>query len=227
MGRKTKTPESASLPTAGLAPLSFQSIYKRYLNFVWSSATNLGVNGDGIDDVVQEVFIVIHNKLTTLQRPESLRSWIYSIVRRTASEHRRSRQARMAFWERLGAEVDSNKPVQPSPLDMAVRRSDLELLESILSGLGELKREIFVMVEILEMSVPEVVQALEIPMNTAYSRLRMARESFEKALAKHELRSNECWRLCRPLVKKVASLSSLGGVQLGPMGRSPNGFSTI
>jgi RNA polymerase sigma-70 factor (ECF subfamily) len=193
---------------------------------VWSSARNLGVRGDGIDDVVQDVFIVIHTKLDTLQRPESLRSWIYSIVRRTASEHRRSRQARMAAWEKLGAEVDSNSTTPPSPLDLAERRSDLALLESLLSGLGELKREIFVMVEILEMSVPEVVQALEIPMNTAYSRLRTARESFEKALARHEARTQSYWGFSRPWLKKVAPLSPPDVLAHNPMGQAGIVFST-
>ena len=223
MGSKVKN-FSPALPLplgAGLAPLSFAAIYKRYLNFVWSSARNLGVRGDGIDDVVQDVFIVIHTKLATLQRPESLRSWIYSIVRRTASEHRRSRQVRDALWERLGVEIDSNKPAQPSPLDMLERRSDLALLESILSGLGELKREIFVMVEILEMSVPEVVQALEIPMNTAYSRLRTARESFEKALARHEARNKVYGS------KKVVPLSSPDYLLLNQAKRTAMSFSTI
>jgi RNA polymerase sigma-70 factor (ECF subfamily) len=41
------------------------------------------------------------------------------------------------------------------------------------------------------MSVPEVVQVLEIPLNTAYSRLRLARQSFEEALARHEARNQE------------------------------------
>jgi RNA polymerase sigma-70 factor (ECF subfamily) len=46
-------------------------------------------------------------------------------------------------------------------------------------------------VEVLEMTVPEVVQALEIPLNTAYSRLRAARQSFEEALPRYEARSKD------------------------------------
>jgi RNA polymerase sigma-70 factor, ECF subfamily len=53
-------------------------------------------------------------------------------------------------------------------------------------------------VEVLEMSVPEVVQVLEIPLNTAYSRLRLARQSFEEALARHEARDEENKKSCRP-----------------------------
>jgi len=177
---------------------TLQAIYKEYFDFVWSSARHLGATGDAIDDVVQDVFIVIHAKLATLQRPEALRSWIYGIVRRTVSDYRRSRRTRDAAGVRLGVELRSRQPSQPSPLDMAERSAELELLESVLAELDETKREVFVMVEVLEMTVPEVVQALEIPLNTAYSRLRLARQSFEEALARHEARDEEKRNPCRP-----------------------------
>jgi RNA polymerase sigma-70 factor (ECF subfamily) len=181
-------PDSAHLASA--VP-TFQAIYKQYFDFVWSSARHLGVPRDAIDDVFQDVFIVIHAKLNTLQRPEALRSWIYGIVRRTVSDYRRSRRTRDAAGARLGAELKSTRASQPSPLDMAERNADLELLESVLAELDEPKREIFVMVEVLEMTVPEVSQALEVPLNTAYSRLRMARQSFEDSLARQEARGEE------------------------------------
>ena len=165
---------------------SFQTIYKQYFDFVWSSARHLGAAADAVDDVVQDAFIVIHSRLATLQNPEALRSWIYGIVRRTVSDHRRSRRNRDAAGARLGAEVRAAGPHQPSPLDFAERSAELDLLERVLAELDEAKREIFVMVEVLEMTVPEVVQALEIPLNTAYSRLRLARKLFDEALTRHE-----------------------------------------
>jgi RNA polymerase sigma-70 factor (ECF subfamily) len=205
MGSKTSANASASVldettpdsgpPAPGVPAL--HDVYKEYVNFVWSSARHLGAAADAIDDVVQDVFIIIHAKLATLQRPESLRSWIYGIVRRTVSDHRRSRRTREAAGARLGAEIKSTHPVQTSPLEMVERSADLDLLEELLAELDEAKREIFVMVEVLEMSVPEVVQALEIPLNTAYSRLRLARQSFEELLTKHEAQSGENRKPCR------------------------------
>jgi RNA polymerase sigma-70 factor (ECF subfamily) len=189
----SKADDAAILPDAdrgpGLSPYSvppFQVLYRQYFDFVWSSARHLGAASDAIDDVVQDAFIVIHARLATLQNPEALRSWIYGIVRRTVSDYRRSRRNRDAAGARLGAELKSTGHSQPSPLDLTERSAELDLLESILSELDEPKREIFVMVEVLEMTVPEVVQALEIPLNTAYSRLRLARKLFEEALARHE-----------------------------------------
>jgi RNA polymerase sigma-70 factor, ECF subfamily len=165
---------------------SFQVIYKQYFDFVWSTARHLGAAADTVDDVVQDVFIVIHSRLATLQNPEALRSWIFGIVRRTVSDYRRSRRNRDAAGARLDAEVHSGGYSQPSPLDLTERNAELSLLERILAELDPPKREMFVMVEVLEMTVPEVVEALEIPLNTAYSRLRLARKLFEEALARHE-----------------------------------------
>ena len=188
-----------SNPELPAAPVpTFQAIYKQYFSFVWSSARHLGAASDAIDDVVQDVFIVVHAKLATLQRSEALRSWIYGIVRRTVSDHRRSSRTRDAAGARLDAELKSNQPSRPSPLDVAERNAELALLENVLAQLDEPKREIFVMVEVLEMTVPEVVQALELPLNTAYSRLRMARLSFEEALTSYEARNEENRGSCRP-----------------------------
>ena len=178
----------------------FEDICSQYFDFVWSSARHLGAGKDFIDDVVQDVFIVIHSKLATLQRPEALRSWIYGIVRRILSDYRRSKRTRDAAGATLGAELKLSQPCQPSPLEMAERNGELDLLESVLADLDQPKREVFVMVEILEMTVPEVVRVLDIPLNTAYSRLRMARQSFEKALAGQEARDEENRRPCRALV---------------------------
>ena len=203
-GSKLKAEDPAILPTAdldaGLSPSgvpTFQAIYKQYFDFVWASARHLGAARDAVDDVVQDVFIVIHSKLATLRCPEALRSWVYGIVRRTVSDYRRSSRTRDAAGARLGAEVKSTRPSQPSPLDVAERSAELDLLDSVLAELDEPKREVFVMVEVLEMTVPEVVQSLEIPLNTAYSRLRMARQSFEEVLARHEARDEEKRRPCR------------------------------
>jgi RNA polymerase sigma-70 factor (ECF subfamily) len=191
MTESTPKAEDAVLPDADRNPgmsraglPAFPVIYKQYFDFVWSSARHLGAAIDAIDDVVQDVFIVIHGRLSSLQNPQALRSWIYGIVRRTVSDHRRSRRSRDAAGARLGAEATSTGAAQPSPLELTERNAELALLESILAELDQPKREVFVMVEVLEMTVPEVALALEIPLNTAYSRLRLARKLFDEALAR-------------------------------------------
>ena len=164
---------------------SFQSVYRQYFDFVWSSARRLGVEPESIDDLVQESFIVIHAKLDTLQNPEALRSWIYGVVRRTVSAHRRATRVRT---KGVGPEVDSESQ-EPTPLARTESNQELRLLQSLLAQLDEPKREVFALVELEGLTIPEVADALEIPLNTAYSRLRVARQAFEAALARHEARN--------------------------------------
>jgi RNA polymerase sigma-70 factor (ECF subfamily) len=165
---------------------SFQELYAQYFEFVWTSARRQGVDVHAIDDVVQEVFIVIHSRLHTLQQPEALRSWIYGVVRRTASNHHRSRRTRAgAGTTAVDGELESP---QPTPFEITQKNADLELLAKLLAELDEPKREVFALVELDEMTMPEVAEALDIPLNTAYSRLRAARLAFEAALARHEAR---------------------------------------
>jgi RNA polymerase sigma-70 factor (ECF subfamily) len=166
----------------------FHEVYRQYFDFAWSSARRFGVPPEAIDDFVQEVFIVVHAKLAGLERPEALRSWIYGVVRRMASEYRRAQRTRVAAGILAGSYGDSISP-QPTPLEQMNTNADLELLASLLDELDEPKREVFALVEIDELTVPEAADALQIPLNTAYSRLRAARHAFEAALARRRERN--------------------------------------
>jgi len=169
---------------------SFQSVYRQYFEFVWSSARRLGVEPESMDDLVQEIFIVIHAKLETLEKPEALRSWIYGVVRRSVSMHRRTKRARDATGALAGMHTEAVAH-GPTPLEQTETNADLQLLASLLEQLDEPKREMFALVELEELTVPEAAEVLAIPLNTAYSRLRAARQAFEAAVARHEARNSE------------------------------------
>jgi len=175
--------------TSAVLP-SFRSVYDDYFDFVWTNTRRLGVTMDAVDDVVQEIFLVVHARLSTLERPESLRSWIYGVVRRTVSSHHRARRVRDARESQDPFEDIAN-PMQPSPLDLAVLSDQVRLLWRLLGELGPLKREVFVLSELEQMTVPEIAEAVGIPLNTAYSRLRVARQELDEALARYAAQPKE------------------------------------
>jgi RNA polymerase sigma-70 factor, ECF subfamily len=166
----------------------FESIYRQYFDFVWSSAKRLGVSQAAMDDVVQEIFMVIHARLGTLQKPESLRSWIYGISRRTVSDHHRSRRTREASQVALARELEVGNDLPRTPFDLTQQSDQVKLLWSLLEEMDWAKREVFLLAELDEMTAPEIAEALEIPLNTAYSRLRAARHAFDEKLARRAIR---------------------------------------
>jgi RNA polymerase sigma-70 factor, ECF subfamily len=168
---------------AALPP--FRAVYDDYFDFVWTCTRRLGVPVEAIDDVVQEIFIVVHARLRTVERPASLRSWLYGVVRRTVSTHHRARHTRVARESPEPAIEASASFMQPSPLDLAVLSEELRLLWRLLGELAPPKREVLVLAEFEEMTMPEIAEAIGIPLNTAYSRLRAARQEFNEAFARH------------------------------------------
>jgi RNA polymerase sigma-70 factor (ECF subfamily) len=182
--------EANASASASVAP-PFTDVYRDYFDFVWASVRRLGVTTEALDDVVQEVFIVIHARLHTLQQSESLRSWIYGVVRRTVSTYHRSRKVKLASGEKFSLLTESRGSPQQTPYDLTEQSAQLELLSSLLGELDPAKREVFMLAELEEMTVPEIAQALEIPLNTAYSRLRAARLAFDAALARRAARERE------------------------------------
>jgi RNA polymerase sigma-70 factor, ECF subfamily len=184
-------PDCGARPSSDASEVaSFQAVYRTYFDFVWSTVRRFGVTQEAVDDVVQEVFIVVHSKLDTLERPEALRSWIYSVVRRTVSTYHRAKHTRAALA--VQADIDSEVVSQePTPLARTETNAELQVLQELLAEMDEPKREVFALVELEELSIPEVSELLSIPLNTAYSRLRSARQAFSAALARHEARTSK------------------------------------
>lgn len=165
----------------------FEAVYEAHFEFVWRALRRLGVDEDATRDAVQDVFLVVHRRLGGFEGRSSLQTWLYGIALRVARDHRR-RRARKGGLEPLDREF-----VDPaaSPAEHASRGEAWRILDRILDELGEDKREIFVLAEVGELSVPEIAELLELNLNTAYSRLRAARSAFEAALLRHRLREAE------------------------------------
>ena len=164
----------------------FAVVYEEYFDLVWSAVRQLGASNEAIDDLVQEVFVVIHARLNTVQQIESLRSWVYGVARRTMSTYRRSRRSRNASGAEYAEVASWIEPLPPTPHDMSVLADRRRLLLKLLGELDESKREVFSLSEIEGFTAPEIAEALEIPVNTVYSRLRAARQTFEQALSRHK-----------------------------------------
>lgn len=158
---------------------SFEAVYAEYFPFVWRCLRSLGVGAATLDDAAQDVFVVVHRRLSTFQGESSLRSWLFGIIRNVASNHRRS------VHRKGGVEPIRGEPVYagPGPLHHAQDRQAAEFVRRFIDGLDIKKREVFVLAVLEEMTVVEVAAALGISLNTAYSRLRRVRADFRRALS--------------------------------------------
>ncbi|MBX3274541.1 MAG: sigma-70 family RNA polymerase sigma factor [Sandaracinaceae bacterium] len=172
---------------AAAAPrLRLEEVYDAHVDFVWRSARRMGVPQEAVDDVVQEVFLVVHRRLDDFEGRSSVKTWLFGILLRVVSDHRRRHRRKGGLAplpEALAAEPDRS-----CPAEQLERRTQLELLHALLMGLDDDKRAVFVLAELEQLTAPEIADALGIKLNTVYSRLRAARKEFEEALARHRAR---------------------------------------
>jgi RNA polymerase sigma-70 factor (ECF subfamily) len=165
---------------------TFEAVYEHEFDFVFRTLRRLGVSESAAEDVAQEVFVVVHRSLADFEGRSSLRTWLFGIARNLAYRHRRALGRRASA---LGGREDSLDDLSDdrsrSAHEAAERSEAARTLDALLDTLDDDKREVFVLVELEEMSMPEVADALSINVNTAYTRLRSARRQFEESLARH------------------------------------------
>src|SRR4029079_13807465 len=154
---------------------SFDDIYAAHVGFVWRVLRTLGVGNAQIEDAVQDVFVVVHRRLGEWEGRAAITTWLLAIARRVASAHRRRTATNQ---QRTQALHDEHVSQTDTFADMSRAQAAATVLE-ILQQLDEDKRLVFALVELEQLSVPEVAQMLDLNLNTAYSRLRLARRAFE------------------------------------------------
>jgi len=175
--------------TVARSSVNFAALYKQHFAFVWRNLRRLGVPESGLRDAAQDVFMVVHRRSNEFEGRGTAQAWLYSILRRVAADHRRrGRRKDLANAEQTDTLSD---PSEPGPEHRASRGEAMRLLLKLLSELDEDKRELLVLVDLEGLSVPEAAETLDCNLNTAYSRLRMARQLMQEGLERHRA---EEWR---------------------------------
>ena len=165
---------------------TFGAIYDQHIDFAWRTVRRLGVSEAFADDVLQQVFLVVHRRLAEFEGRSSHKTWIFSIVLRIVRDHRRSMRRKSPHW------FQSGEPVEPdvltakmaTPLEEMERNEAMRKIDALLETLDDDKRTVFVLAELEQMTANEISEATGMSPRAVYSRLRAARTDFERAAAR-------------------------------------------
>lgn len=162
----------AELPSASV-PLELKSLFERHYASVWRLLRRFGVPVAALDDAAQEVFWVAARRLADI-RAGSETAFLYGVALRVASNH--LRRDRHPTAEEL--ELSSLPDTGPSPEEAVAERQRRALLDTVLARLPLELRTVFVLFELEGLEVRQIAELEGIPVGTASSRLRRAREEF-------------------------------------------------
>ena len=171
----------------------FDTVYEAQVDFVWRAVRRMGVHAADTDVVVQEVFVIVHRRLGEFEGRAQLKTWVFRILVHVVRHYWRTHQRRPG--DRAAEDPAAIHALvadrEESPFARLERVEAVRILDRLLAELDEDKREVFVLAEIEQMTAAEIAEIVEANANTVSSRLRAARQEFEKALLRfraHELR---------------------------------------
>lgn len=164
---------------APVEPLTVAEVYDRHAAMVFRALRAFGVADASLDDAVQDVFLVVHRRLAEFEGRSALTTWLYGIARRVAADHRRRRPLGTGPMPTLDLPDRG-----PAPDQALARQEAARTVMEILDAMEPEKREVFALMELEQLSAPAVAELLGVPLNTVYSRLRLARVRFDQAVAR-------------------------------------------
>ena len=152
------------------------ALYAEHADFVVRIARQLGAPTAEVEDVVHEVFLVLHRRLADFSDARgSMRAWLYGITRNVVHAHRRSATR---SEQRLRLLPDPEP--RPGPDERLAEARAGAAVDAFLATLDEDRRMVFSLIDIEGLGAPEVAGALGVNINTVYSRLRLARQQFNQ-----------------------------------------------
>lgn len=148
---------------------------------MWRVLRSLGVREADLPDVAQDTLLVVIRQLPGFEGRSALHSWIYGIALRVVSDYRQKAHRRR---ELLTAEPPELTTLG-TPHEQVEKARAWQLIETLLNELDEDRRQIFVLYELEQLPMREVVLIVGCPLSTGYARLQSARETVQARLAEH------------------------------------------
>lgn len=180
LDRGTRAQPLAERDDPGNGAAEFAAACERHLDQVWRQLRAMGVPLRWVDDATQDVFLIAHAKFPSFEYRSQLATWLYAITHRVGCNYRRraSREPRLPL-EETHHDADTRDP-EVSLID----KRSAEFVQRFSDGLSEKLRDVFVLCLLEGQSAAVAASLLNVPENTIYSRIRLVREAFQKALAR-------------------------------------------
>jgi RNA polymerase sigma-70 factor (ECF subfamily) len=160
-------------------------LMSEYGKDVWKYALFLTLNPNLADDIMQEVFIKVYEKMYSFRGQASVKTWLFTITRNVTRDHWKS------AWSRKIVLLGS----RPSLASSRLRSAEQEVLSQLeeqhiwrhVLELPSKLREILLLHIHHELTLAELAEILHISEGTVKSRLHRARSKMNKRLNESEV----------------------------------------
>jgi RNA polymerase sigma-70 factor, ECF subfamily len=166
--------------TVPFGRLSIEQLVAEHQHAVYGYALRLTAAPADAEDLSQEAFLVAHQRLDQLRRPEAARSWLLAIVRNCYLET--LRRARPVPASGISLDLDA-VPEESLLLEMPNgERIEPARLDEAISQLSPEYRLVLAMFYFEDRQYREIAEELRLPIGTVMSRLARAKQRLRAKL---------------------------------------------
>lgn len=169
------TKNDATLEPAG-GVIDAATLFRAHGAFVARFLVRLGVPVDEVDDLVQDVFLIVHRKGGFEPRSAKATTYLAQIAVHTATDRRRLHERRRTDPNSEGI-ADVLDPA-PGPEERAVFAQDIARAQRAIELIPPERRALFILFELEDEPCTALATAFDLPLGTVHSRLRVARAEF-------------------------------------------------
>ena len=165
--------------------LEFAEVYRSFFGHVSRWVRALGGPEAERDDLVQDVFVIVHRRLPDFDG-KNIHGWLYQITRHRVRDFRRLRWFRL-FLHSSGDVDDSltgSSPASKTPEGALGDKEHAAILQRLLAKLPEEQRAAFVLFEIDGYSGEEIARLQGVPLNTVWARIHKARSKLTASIGR-------------------------------------------
>ena len=166
---------------------AWDTLCKRYTGKLFRFFVNQTGNREDAKDLAQDTLIEAMVKLSTLQKPESFRGWLYRIAKGHLAKYFRDRY-KWGIHEPIDDSVLETRAPYTAPRDqqpdnLVIAQEHLEIVQSLGKQLPKSEHEVFrLKFADPEMPQKEIAETLGISVNAVKTRWRRAREKLREQL---------------------------------------------
>lgn len=169
---------------------AFNTLYDLTKNAVYYTCSSLLKNSEDVQDLCQEVFLTVFQKLNTLDNEENFCGWVKQIAVHKCFNFNRGKVGYQIEDEVLTNEVETNEVMLPE--EYITNNSKREIILQLMSD--TLTHSQYVTVFLFyfdELSISEISEVLEVSEGTVKSRLNSSRKKMKTAIEKYEEENND------------------------------------
>ena len=169
---------------------AFNTLYDLTKNAVYYTCSSLLKNSEDVQDLCQDVFLAVFQKLNTLEEEEKFCGWVKRIAVNCCLKFNKGKVEYQIEDEVLTNEVETNEVMLPE--EYITNNSKREIILKLMSD--TLTHSQYVTVFLFyfdELSISEISEVLEVSEGTVKSRLNSSRKKMKTAIEKYEEENND------------------------------------